>query len=520
MPIDLSDAMVARLSAAVECSPSGLLMTDRQGAVVLANREIERLFGYDRHELLGQPVEMLMPARFQSGHARQRETYARDPDRRVMGSGRDLLGLRKDGTEIPLEIGLTPVETPEGAFVLASVVDITARRTAEDNLLKLEAQLRQAQKMEAVGTLAGGIAHDFNNILGVILGFVDVLHGSITDPVSLNDLSEIERATLRGRDLVNRIVSFARHAEPELRAVDLAEALKQAAKLLRVILPPQVEFRVSIAEGTPHIKADLTCLHQVIINLGTNAIQAMPGGGLLELGVEPLYVRDHAARSHPNLREGWYAHLFVRDSGIGMAPATQARIFEPFFTTKPAGSGTGLGLAMVQGIMKDHDGACLVESALGHGTRVRCLFPAVERSAVETPRAVHAVTLGSGEHVLLLDDEPELRDIGVRRLLRLGYQATGCTSAEEALRLIREAATPFDVVITDYSMPTVNGLQFARMVTEALPGTPVLLMSGFNELPVLELAAYGVRRVLQKPMTTPELSAALHDAITRADGAA
>ncbi|MHB8837889.1 MAG: response regulator, partial [Gemmatimonadaceae bacterium] len=141
-------------------------------------------------------------------------------------------------------------------------------------------------------------------------------------------------------------------------------------------------------------------------------------------------------------------------------------------------------------------------------------------SAVETPRAVHAVTLGSGEHVLLLDDEPELRDIGVRRLLRLGYQATGCTSAEEALRLIREAATPFDVVITDYSMPTVNGLQFARMVTEALPGTPVLLMSGFNELPVLELAAYGVRRVLQKPMTTPELSAALNDAITRADGAA
>ncbi|MHB8839403.1 MAG: two-component system sensor histidine kinase NtrB, partial [Gemmatimonadaceae bacterium] len=395
-------------------------MTDRQGVVVLANREIERLFGYDRHELLGQPVEMLIPAHSQSGHARQRETYARDPDRRVLGSGRDLLGLRKDGTEIPLEIGLTPVETAEGAFVLASVVDITARRTAEDNLLKLEAQLRQAQKMEAVGTLAGGIAHDFNNILGVILGFVDVLHGSITDPVSLNDLSEIERAALRGRDLVNRIVSFARHAEPELRAVELAEVLQQAAKLLRVILPPQVEFRVSIAEGTPHIKADLTCLHQVIINLGTNAIQAMPGGGLLELGVEPLYVRDHAARSHPHLREGWYAHLFVRDNGIGMAPASQARIFEPFFTTKPAGSGTGLGLAIVQGIMKDHDGACLVESALGHGTRVRCLFPAVARSAVETPRAVHAVTLGSGEHVLLLDDEPELRDIGVRRLLRLG----------------------------------------------------------------------------------------------------
>jgi hypothetical protein len=512
MPGAFSGSVEARLRAAVESSPSGLLMTDRQGTIVLVNREVERLFGYSREELLGRSVDTLVPEGYQRGHPHNRSKFEADPQIRAMGAGRDLFGRRKDGTEVPLEIGLTPVATEEGMFFLAAIVDISARKQAEEDHRKLESQLRQAQKMEAVGTLAGGIAHDFNNILGVILGYVEVLKHTVVDSQGQNDLREVERASVRGRDLVKRILTFSRRAEADLRPLDVGSALEQAAKLLRVTLPATIEMKVTVAVETPRIRADLTSLHQVIMNLGNNAIQAMPEGGLLEIVAEPLYVRDHVARSHPDLNEGEYVHLFVKDSGVGMDAKTMERVFEPFFTTKAPGAGTGLGLSMVHGIVKEHGGACLLESVPGQGTKVRCLFPALQAAEEEAPTASRKVARGEGERVLLLDDEPGLVDVGVRRLKQLGYEVTGFTSADEALSALANASPRFDVVLTDYSMPSVNGVQFSRMVQGVAPDALVVMLTGFiHEMSPDELRDNGIRRVLHKPVGTPELAATLRE---------
>lgn len=376
MPGDLTSSNEARLRAAVEYSPSGLLMSDHHGTIVLVNREVERLFGYPREELLGQSVETLIPEAQRQGHARSRTHYDRHPSLRGMGVGRDLTGVRKDGTVIPVEIGLTPVETSNGTFVLAAIVDISERKAAEATRRELEARLRHAHKLEAVGTLAGGIAHDFNNILTVILSYLGMLRHAVDDPGAMEDLLEVERASMRGRDLVHRILSFARRSEPDLQPLDVAALVQEAARPLRATLPPSVELQVSVASGTPPIRGDRTALHEVIHNLVNNGAQAMPQGGLVHIDVAPLTVSQSVGAARSALRAGLYVQLAVRDTGTGMDPQTRDRAFEPFFTTKKAGHGTGLGLAMVHSIVQDHDGDCILESAKDQGTCVRCLFPA------------------------------------------------------------------------------------------------------------------------------------------------
>ena len=241
MASDLTGATELRLRAAVESSPSGILMTDARGLVVLVNREIERLFGYAREELLGKSVERLVPERFRSGHAGFRGGFMADAKVRAMGAGRDLYGLRKDGSEVPLEIGLTPVATGEGMFILASIVDISARKTAEAERRRLEEELRQAQKLEAIGTLAGGIAHDFNNILFGIVGYAELMGKAASPQAAAADRAELLKAAARGKDLVDRILVFSRRQPTERQPLELGRTVEEAAKLLRATLPPAVE---------------------------------------------------------------------------------------------------------------------------------------------------------------------------------------------------------------------------------------------------------------------------------------
>ena len=506
------------LRAAVDSSPSGMLMTDGSGRLVLVNQEVERLFGYAREELLGRPVEMLVPERYRGRHAGFRAGFHQEPSARAMGAGRDLFGLRKDGSEIPVEIGLKPVATDEGLFVVASVVDIAARKQAEAERHALEEQLRQAQKMEAVGTLAGGIAHDLNNILAAIIGYGELMEREAQASEQLaGDLAELLASAQRGKKVVERILAFSRRQDSVRVPLDLGHALADLTPMLRATLPAAIDIRMVVHPDAPRVRADATAVQQVVMNLATNSAQAMPGGGTVEVLVEPFYARDSFARARPGLLEGSYAMLSVRDTGAGIPEAVRGRVFEPFFTTKQHGAGSGLGMAIVHAIMHDHQGFVELESEVGQGTEVRCLFPALE-GAEESPRGADAaLRRGAGERVLLVEDESSLLRIGMRRLEDLGYRPTGQRDPTAALAHFQATPDAFDLLVTDYSMPKLTGLALARAAHALRPGLPIVMLTGYVEdMPEQDLRDAGVRRLLRKPQTLHELADTLRDALDAA----
>ncbi len=501
----------ARFRAAVESSPAGMVMVDSGGHIVLVNREVERMFGWDRDELLGKPMEILVPERYRSDHPDFRAGFFQAPDARAMGRGRDLFGLRKDGSELPVEIGLNPIETEEGTFVLASVVDISLRKQEERERRELERQLRQLQKMEAVGTLAGGIAHDFNNILGAIMGFGELLKGAVAGDQAQRDLEELLAFSRRGKELVQRIQAFGKRKEGTHVPLDLEGQLGEVVSLVRSSFPPTVTVQCRVPPEASRIMGDPTALHQVFMNLAVNAAQAMPGGGRLEMEAEPVYVTDSWARAHPYLREGHYVRVSVRDSGVGIDPEIQGRVLEPFFTTKPPGQGSGLGLAIVHGIVREHGGALEIESAPGEGTTVRVILPSVDLQGSDEPLPA-AVDLpkGRGARILYVDDEPGLAEVGRRRLEKVGHEVVVAADGAEALGRFRQDPGSFDLVVSDYLMPGMSGLDLARAITALRPDIPVLMLTGYiDDLPEAEILAAGVTRVLGKPATALELMEAI-----------
>jgi PAS domain S-box-containing protein len=496
----------ARFRAAVESSPNGMVMIDDAGRIVLVNREVERLFGYAREDLLGRSLEVLVPERFRPRHPGFRDAFFADPQTRSMGAGRELFGLRQDGSEVPVEIGLNPIQTDEGVFVLSSIVDISSRKQAEQEHLRLEEQLRQSQKMEALGRLAGGIAHDFNNILGAIVGYAELVREEITAPAVVADVDEVLRGAARGKELVDRILRFSRRQDVVPRAMDLAQVVREVTRLLRATLPASIDIRLGLNPSTPRVMADATSVHQILMNLATNASHAMETGGVLDIDVQPFHVRDSFARANPGVREGLHVLLTVRDTGRGMDAATRARAFEPFFTTKAPGTGSGLGLALVHGILRDHGGTVWLDSEVGEGTTVSCVFPALEAEASEELSPSRPVPRGHGQRILFLDDERSLAAVGERRLQALGYEVTTTTDPTDALEIFRDAPGRFDLIVTDYSMPRMDGLEFARNVSAIRSDIPILLMTGYmEEFPDGVIAATGVRKVLSKPVNLATL---------------
>jgi PAS domain S-box-containing protein len=501
----------ARFRAAVESSPSGMVMVDGDGKIILVNREVERLFGYSRDELLGATVETLVPARFRANHPEYRASFYSSPDARAMGAGRELFGLKKDGSEVPIEIGLNPIETDEGLFVLSSIVDISTRVRAEQERYRLEEQLRQSQKMEAVGTLAGGIAHDFNNILGGILGYAELALTAAHDSNQRADLDEIVRAASRGRELISAILRFSRRQELVRRPIDLAQIVSESLRLLRPTIPSTIELEHKFSISPARALADACAVQQVVMNLATNAAHAMKQGGRMEIAIEEFYAKDTWVRSRPGVREGPYIVLRIQDSGQGMSAEVCSRALEPFFTTKETGGGSGLGLAMVHGIMREHDGMVELESEPGVGTTVRCLFPAIADAPIMRVANQDAPPRGHGEKILFLDDEPALSRLGQRRLGALGYVVTALTEPAKAIELM--ATESFDLLITDFTMPRMTGLELAQRLRAAGHHIPVILLSGVaTELPEEEVDTLA-NRVLTKPVGIYELAVAVRDTL-------
>ena len=393
----------------------------------------------------------------------------------------------------------------EGAFQ-----DITERKKAGLARASLEAQLRESQKMEALGTLAGGVAHDFNNILGTILGNAELArHDCGANWQALVSLEEIQKAGHRARDLVQQILTFGRRQPTSRRVLSLASVVEESVRLLRLGLPGGVRIECGVAANTPSVVADPTQVQQVLLNVGTNAAHAMQGRtGSIDIRVEGITLEEDLARSGINLRPGRYARIVVSDAGCGMDAATLRRIFEPFFTSKPAGKGTGLGLSVAHSIMQAHDGAIVVHSEPGMGSRFELYFPRASQVGAATTVTEQAdpVSEGRGQHILYIDDDEAQVFMIKRTLERWGYRVSAFLEQREALDALLADVQQFDLVLTDFNMPGLSGLEVARTIRNARPDLPVIVVSGYvSDEMRAQAEAAGVREVISKAHEVEEL---------------
>ena len=405
----------------------------------------------------------------------------------------------------------------EERALLESLADMLGAHVDRE---RAQAQLRQAQRIQSLGTLAGGIAHDFNNVLVAIGGNVELAaHALPADHPARKHLQRVERATARAADLVRRILAFSRPQEPRRASIRLRPVVEEVLKLLRATLPATIAIRTRFDDCTPDVQADPGQIHQVLMNLGTNAAHAMAErGGALEVQLEPVELDAGALTIAPELRAGRYARLSVRDTGSGMDPATLERIFEPFYTTKAPGQGTGLGLSVVHGIMTSHDAAITVDTQVGVGTTFHLYFPAADVTAAADAARPARERHGRGEHILFVDDEEAIVYVATLILRRLGYRVTGATDAVQALQEFRSRPHEFAAVVTDLAMPGLSGHDLARQVREIRPDIPVVLTSGYVRPGDVEAAQrLGVGEVLLKPNLVGDLEATLHRVLTGGD---
>ncbi|MGD8266805.1 MAG: response regulator [Desulfobacterales bacterium] len=399
------------------------------------------------------------------------------------------------------------------AKVFVSAFDLTGRIQAEEEKKKLEKQLRQAQKMEAVGTLAGGIAHDFNNILSAVIGFTEMVIDDAPPASTLRrNMEQVLQAGMRAKHLVQQILAFSRQSEQELRPIKLKQVIVEACELLRASLPATIGIRTRLRTDAFTL-SDPTQMHQVLMNLGTNAGHAMrERGGTLTIELEE--VSDAAAwrRDHPELTAEAYVRLRVGDSGGGIPAAIIDRIFDPFFTTKEITEGTGMGLAVVHGIVKSHKGLITVASRPAKGTTFTILLPQIVPPVPHRRSSCDDLPTGR-EHILFVDDEAALVDLSTQLLERLGYRVTACTSSREALAKFKAAPEDIDLVITDMTMPQLTGKELAQEMLHARPTLPIILCTGFSEIITEETAKQaGIKTFILKPIIMKELA----DAIRRA----
>ncbi len=407
--------------------------------------------------------------------------------------------------EIWIESHSMPRREEDGSTIWHGfLTDVTARKRAER-------QQQHSQKLEALGTLAGGIAHDFNNLLLSIRGNTRLAMADLPDGhEALVSLMEAERATLRATDLVRQILSFSRQSDARRQVVDLHVVIEDALKLLRATLPAMMHIESKFQSDLPAIAVDVTQIHQIIMNLATNAAHAIGDApGVLEVAVDAVSVRPEEVTA-ADLHSGHYVRITVSDNGCGMDRTTVERIFDPFFTTKPPGQGTGLGLSVVHGIVRSHDGAVRVYSQPGKGTTFRIYLPVGGRAAMDDASEAGAEARGAGEHVMYIDDEESLVFLGKRVLEKLGYRVTGFSDPSRALLAFQREPHEFDVVVTDLSMPGMSGFHLAGAMLKTRPDLPIVMTTGYVRPDDKEAARKsGVRELILKPNTIDELGKAL-----------
>ncbi|MGE5539517.1 MAG: PAS domain S-box protein [Gemmatimonas sp.] len=466
----------ARLSSIIATAPDAIITIDEKGIVQSFSVAAERLFGYSAGEVIGRNVSMLMPSPHREAHDGYLERYLLTGERRIIGIGRKVEAMRKDGSVFPMELAVGEVHIGEIRIFTGFIRDLTARA-------KMEEELRQSQKMEAVGQLTGGIAHDFNNLLTVITGNLEMLESRVREGDDREILREAQEAAELGAKLANRLLAFGRRQPLRPEPIDLGALVAGMGDLLRRSLGEQIRVETKLAPRLPLTTADPGQVENALLNLAINARDAMRDGGTLYIETAAVELDDDYSLAHAEVRSGRYVMLAVTDTGHGMSPEVRERAFEPFFTTKGAGSGTGLGLSMVYGFVKQSGGHVQLYSEEGHGTTVRIYLPAAQEaagSAADTDETSMR-TGGRGETILVVEDDERVRRVSVRRLQELGYQVIEADSGPAALDKI-DHASQIDVLFTDVVMPGgMTGIDLAHAVRARKPDVKVLFTSGYAE---------------------------------------
>ncbi len=497
----------ARFRTAFENAAVGITLVSLDGIYLEVNQTMARIIGYSPADLIGKPVtDFTHPADL----GRRSGFLSELISGRIPSGKQERRFIHRDGAVVWTLIWASVQRDQDGnpMYFISLVQDITARKTADEDKRKLESQLQQAQKMEAIGSLAGGIAHDFNNILSAIIGFTEL--SMLSEGAPVDYLREAMKAANRAKDLVKQILSFSRQTDDQRMPVHVGMVVTEIAKFLRASIPTTIDIRCTIDGRAGAVLSNSVELHQILMNLCTNAVHAIgERAGMVEIEAQGLDIGPENRDGFPDLDLGRYVRLSVKDSGQGIPSDIQERIFDPYFTTKEKGVGTGLGLAVVHGIVKKSNGTIRVESEIGKGSAFHVYLPQVDLSAAK-PAEYPAIPRGGFERILFVDDEKMLVDVGEQILRRLGYDVVSRTSPLEALELFKARPKDFDLVISDQTMPGLTGDALASELMKLNPEIPVILCTGYSQMIDHRHAKEkGIRALVMKPILISELAGAI-----------
>ncbi|HPI47149.1 MAG TPA: PAS domain S-box protein [Hyphomonadaceae bacterium] len=481
-----------------ETMVDGLIVIDEGGIIHFVNPACTLLFKYERDELIGRNVKMLMPSPFREQHdeylTRHRETGVK----RIIGIGRELLGLKSDGTIFPMYLSVGQARTGDQVIFVGIIYDLTEKKRAEETIL-------HHQKLDAIGLLSGGIAHDFNNILNVIGGNLEMIAAGDLPPAGRRAVARAQEAAAKAARITQRLLAFARKQPLNQQVIDVNKALEDMAEMLQRTIGEAVTVEMHLAPDAGQVNTDIDQFETAILNLSVNARDAMPSGGLIAIEAEHITV-DESSIVNEDTPPGDYIRVSVSDTGAGMTPEVRARAIEPFFTTKDVGSGTGLGLSMVYGFMKQIGGHARLYSEVGHGTRVSLFFPRLSlATAVARDTSDAATLLGRGETILVVEDDPDVRQITVSRLEGLGYRVRVATDGRSALQVVK-TGEDIRLALIDVVMPGgMDGHAVADEIERIASHIKLVLTSGYSPR-MAASGAHQTRAFLPKPSNRSQMA--------------